>query len=171
MIGYAWDVKKTIDAYDENGWFRSGDVGYYTDNGCLFIVGRIKEMIIYEDRRVRPPDHGPDRVSPRYWRNRNLSVFCFLFFFLYFFAFEHNLDITSRHRNGFARPPCRTRRGGDEQRLRFARRFVGGSSKNQIRTRHRTRTAFVVRQRWDSKSSFKIFSWYYSSRARLTLVF
>lgn len=53
MIGYAYDMKKTINSYDEDGWFKSGDVGYYTNDGCLFIVGRIKELLIYKDIRVR----------------------------------------------------------------------------------------------------------------------
>lgn len=53
MSGYVNDIKKTICSYDEDGWFKSGDVGYYTDDCCVFIVGRIKEMMIYKDRRVR----------------------------------------------------------------------------------------------------------------------
>lgn len=52
MIGYAYDMKKTINSYDEDGWFKSGDVGYYTDDCCLFIVGRIKELMIYKGMRV-----------------------------------------------------------------------------------------------------------------------
>lgn len=52
MIGYAYDIKKTINSYDENGWFKSGDVGYYTDDGCLYIIGRIKEIMFYDGKRV-----------------------------------------------------------------------------------------------------------------------
>ncbi|VVC39223.1 Hypothetical protein CINCED_3A008360 [Cinara cedri] len=56
MIGYAYDMKKTINSYDEDGWFKSGDVGYYTNDCCLFIVGRIKELLIYKDMRISPID-------------------------------------------------------------------------------------------------------------------
>lgn len=53
MMGYAYDMKKTVNSYDEDGWFKSGDIGYYTNDGCLFIVGRKKELMIYQDYRVR----------------------------------------------------------------------------------------------------------------------
>lgn len=53
MIGYAYDMKKTINSYDGADWFKTGDVGYYTDDCCLFIVGRIKELMIYMGRKVR----------------------------------------------------------------------------------------------------------------------
>ncbi|XP_060852190.1 luciferin 4-monooxygenase-like [Rhopalosiphum padi] len=56
MMGYVNDMKKTICSYDEDGWFRSGDVGYYTDDCCLFIVGRIKELMIYMDEQIAPVD-------------------------------------------------------------------------------------------------------------------
>ncbi|XP_015376110.1 PREDICTED: luciferin 4-monooxygenase-like [Diuraphis noxia] len=56
MMGYVNDMKKTICSYDEDGWFKSGDVGYYTDDCCLFIVGRIKELMIYKDQRIAPSD-------------------------------------------------------------------------------------------------------------------
>ncbi|XP_022178856.1 luciferin 4-monooxygenase-like isoform X2 [Myzus persicae] len=56
MVGYVNDMKKTICSYDEDGWFKSGDVGYYTDDCCLFIVGRIKELMIYKDQRIAPID-------------------------------------------------------------------------------------------------------------------
>ena len=53
MMGYVNDLKKTVCAYDEDGWFKSGDIGYYTDDRCLFIVGRITDMMIIKDLRVR----------------------------------------------------------------------------------------------------------------------
>ncbi|XP_027845831.2 uncharacterized protein LOC114126147 [Aphis gossypii] len=56
MEGYVNDMKKTICSYDEDGWFKSGDVGYYTDDCCLFIVGRIKELMFYNHKRIAPID-------------------------------------------------------------------------------------------------------------------
>ncbi|VVC39226.1 Hypothetical protein CINCED_3A002754 [Cinara cedri] len=56
MIGYAYDMKKNVLSYDEHGWFKTGDVGYYTNDCCLFIVGRIKELMIYKGLRIAPTD-------------------------------------------------------------------------------------------------------------------
>lgn len=53
MIGYAYDMKKTVNSYNEHDWFKTGDIGYYTDDCCLFIIGRIKELLIYTGLRVK----------------------------------------------------------------------------------------------------------------------
>lgn len=52
MMGYAYNMKRTVNSYDDDGWFKTGDIGYYTNDGCLFIVGREKELMIYQDERV-----------------------------------------------------------------------------------------------------------------------
>jgi long-chain acyl-CoA synthetase len=44
MQGYWRDPEATAAAMCE-GWFRSGDVGYMDDEGFLFIVDRIKDVI------------------------------------------------------------------------------------------------------------------------------
>jgi acyl-CoA synthetase (AMP-forming)/AMP-acid ligase II len=43
--GYFDDPEKTAEALDEQGWFRTGDLGVIGKDGCLRLVGRIKEMI------------------------------------------------------------------------------------------------------------------------------
>ncbi len=40
------DEKKTRESIDSKGWFHSGDVGRFDDNGMLYITGRIKELIV-----------------------------------------------------------------------------------------------------------------------------
>merc|ERR1719510_553454 len=45
MMGYMYNPEKTADTIDPNGYVRSGDVGMIK-NGCLYITGRIKELII-----------------------------------------------------------------------------------------------------------------------------
>jgi acyl-CoA synthetase (AMP-forming)/AMP-acid ligase II len=43
--GYFDDPEKTAEALDEEGWFRTGDLGVIGEDGYLRLVGRIKEMI------------------------------------------------------------------------------------------------------------------------------
>jgi acyl-CoA synthetase (AMP-forming)/AMP-acid ligase II len=43
--GYFDDPEKTAEALDDNGWFRTGDLGVIGEDGYLSLVGRIKEMI------------------------------------------------------------------------------------------------------------------------------
>ena len=43
--GYFDDPEKTAEALDEQGWFRTGDLGVMGKDGYLRLVGRIKEMI------------------------------------------------------------------------------------------------------------------------------
>jgi long-chain acyl-CoA synthetase len=46
MKGYLDNPEGTREAFWEGGWFRSGDVGLFDDDGYLFIVDRLKDMII-----------------------------------------------------------------------------------------------------------------------------
>jgi long-chain acyl-CoA synthetase len=43
---YWADPEATAAAYAEGGWFRTGDVAYLDDEGYLYIVDRIKDLII-----------------------------------------------------------------------------------------------------------------------------
>ena len=43
-------------AFDDEGWFHTGDVGYLDDDGCLFIVDRLKDMIITGGENVYPAE-------------------------------------------------------------------------------------------------------------------
>jgi long-chain acyl-CoA synthetase len=46
MKGYYKDPEKTKEVFTEDGWFRSGDLGFIDDEGYLFIKGRSKNVII-----------------------------------------------------------------------------------------------------------------------------
>jgi len=41
-MGYLNMKDKTLEAFDDDLWVRSGDIGKKDDNGFLFITGRIK---------------------------------------------------------------------------------------------------------------------------------
>ncbi|HBL22691.1 MAG TPA: long-chain acyl-CoA synthetase, partial [Deltaproteobacteria bacterium] len=54
--GYYQQPEVTKAAFDQNGYFCSGDLGKYLDNGMLAIVGRKKEMIIRGGFNVYPAE-------------------------------------------------------------------------------------------------------------------
>jgi long-chain acyl-CoA synthetase len=54
MRGYLDNPEETGKAFWENGWFRSGDIGVFDQNRYLFIVDRLKDMIITGGENVYP---------------------------------------------------------------------------------------------------------------------
>ncbi len=54
MKGYYKLPEQTAAVFDANGYFRTGDMGRFDDDGHLYITGRIKEMIIIGGENVFP---------------------------------------------------------------------------------------------------------------------
>ena len=54
MKAYFENPEATRDALSEDGWFRSGDIGYIDPDGYLFIVDRLKDLIITGGENVYP---------------------------------------------------------------------------------------------------------------------
>jgi len=54
MLGYFSDQVATERSFNRHGWFMSGDLGVFTDDGCLKIVGRKKDLIIRGGHNIHP---------------------------------------------------------------------------------------------------------------------
>ena len=53
MKGYLKNEKDTKDAFDETGFYKSGDIGYYTEDKHIYVINRIKELIKCKNHQVR----------------------------------------------------------------------------------------------------------------------
>ena len=49
MLGYYNNPEANVDAFTDDGWFRTGDVGYKDNDGYIYITGRIKFVIVLEN--------------------------------------------------------------------------------------------------------------------------
>ncbi|XP_039309755.1 4-coumarate--CoA ligase-like 7 isoform X2 [Solenopsis invicta] len=54
MNGYYRNPEATKSTIDEEGWLRSGDIGYVDEDGEIFIIDRIKDIIRYREYDVSP---------------------------------------------------------------------------------------------------------------------
>ncbi|HMN41228.1 MAG TPA: AMP-binding protein [Phycisphaerales bacterium] len=54
MRGYFHLPEETARAFDERGYFRTGDIGRVDEDGFLYITGRLKEMLIIGGENVFP---------------------------------------------------------------------------------------------------------------------
>lgn len=56
MAGYWNRPEATAEVIDEHGWFHSGDIGYFDEDGFLFVVDRLKDMVITGGENVYPAE-------------------------------------------------------------------------------------------------------------------
>ncbi len=56
MKGYWNRPEATAQAIDAEGWFRSGDAGFFDGDGYLFIHDRVKDMIVSGGENVYPAE-------------------------------------------------------------------------------------------------------------------
>jgi acyl-CoA synthetase (AMP-forming)/AMP-acid ligase II len=67
MLGYL-DPSLDLEAFDEDGYFRTGDLGHLDDRGNLIITGRVKDVIIRKGENVSAKEvedllHTHDKVG------------------------------------------------------------------------------------------------------------
>ena len=52
LTGYLNNPKATAESITPDGWFHSGDTGYYDDEGHFYIVDRLKDLVKYKGFQV-----------------------------------------------------------------------------------------------------------------------
>ena len=56
MKGYLNRPDATAAMLDADGWLHTGDIGYADEDGCFFIVDRLKELIKYKGMQIAPAE-------------------------------------------------------------------------------------------------------------------
>ena len=63
MIGYYDNEEANDNAFTDEGWFRTGDVGYMDSDGYIFITGRKKTVIVLENGKNVFPEEIEEYLS------------------------------------------------------------------------------------------------------------
>jgi acyl-CoA synthetase (AMP-forming)/AMP-acid ligase II len=56
MRGYYGNPEATARVLSADGWLRTGDLGFLDDEGCLYVTGRLKDLMILGGENVVPHD-------------------------------------------------------------------------------------------------------------------
>ena len=63
MLGYYKNPEATEQALDQDGWYHTGDLGIMSDDGHIFILGRIKNMLLGANGQNIYPEEIEDQLN------------------------------------------------------------------------------------------------------------
>ena len=63
MLGYYNNPEANAEAFTEDGWFRTGDMGYMDNDGYFYITGRLKTVIVLENGKNIFPEEIEEYLS------------------------------------------------------------------------------------------------------------
>ncbi len=63
MLGYYKNPEANEAAFTDDGWFRTGDVGYVDDDGYFYVTGRLKTVIVLENGKNIFPEEIEEYLS------------------------------------------------------------------------------------------------------------
>ena len=63
MLGYYKNEEATRDVFTDDGYFRTGDIGYMDNDGYIYITGRKKSVIVLENGKNVFPEEIEEYLS------------------------------------------------------------------------------------------------------------
>ena len=63
MLGYYKNPKATVEVFTEDGWFKTGDIGYIDEDNFIFITGRKKNVIILSNGKNVFPEELEEYIT------------------------------------------------------------------------------------------------------------
>lgn len=63
MLGYYKNPDATAEVFTEDGWFKTGDIGYMDDDNYIYITGRKKNVIILSNGKNVFPEEIEEHLS------------------------------------------------------------------------------------------------------------